>query len=490
MGAREYAMSDVDKEKSNSNREAEGSPFEADFAHLVHTCPVMIGILDGEGQIQFVNDAMGSAVEFQPEELVGTSFLARLHPDDRTLMEGVLHASDKPVQETHIACRFLTRASEYKKLNWVIKGDVYTGLVHVVGFSDGIYNAVERMRIEEELRASHQQIASILDTTVDGIITISEKGSIRSFNKAAERLFGYEAEEVIGKNVKMLMPSPYREEHDGYLGNYLRTGNPRIIGIGREVTGLRSDGSLFPMELAVSEIQGKRRIFTGIVRDISTRRAMQREILQVGEFERQRIGRELHDGLGSQLTAIGMICQSLAKRMAREGSELAETVHEIGMQIKEADYQARNLSRGLIPVAAEPNGLVTALRRLISYIEGSGISGEIVVTGDVHLDDSIASTHLYRIAQEAVTNAMRHSRATRIAIHLTAFEETGDMQLDVIDNGIGLPEKMEDTGGIGMRTMYYRANMLGADLLVDSAKEKGTVISCLLGRRELEAFNH
>jgi PAS domain S-box-containing protein len=124
-----------------------------------------------------------------------------------------------------------------------------------------------------------RRLRAILDTAVEGIITIDARGLIETFNQAAERIFGYRTAEVIGRNVNMLMPSPYQEAHDGYLANYLRTGEARIIGIGREVVGLRKDGSVFPMELSVSEVcLEDRRLFTGFVRDITERKLSEEKL--------------------------------------------------------------------------------------------------------------------------------------------------------------------------------------------------------------------
>ena len=133
--------------------------------------------------------------------------------------------------------------------------------------------ATERERAAEELRRAEEQSRSVVENVLDGIITIDERGVVQSFNPAAERLFGYPACEVIGQNVKVLMPDPYRLGHDGYIAHYLRTGEAKIIGIGREVKGRRKDSSTFPMDLAVSEFRlGERRHFTGIVRDITERK--------------------------------------------------------------------------------------------------------------------------------------------------------------------------------------------------------------------------
>lgn len=137
----------------------------------------------------------------------------------------------------------------------------------------------------DTLQADTARLQAILDTTVDGIITIDEKTMVQSFNKAAERIFGYSASEVVGHKVNMLMPSPYRENHDTYVGNYLRTGNRKIIGIGREVMGKRKDGSTFPLYLGVSEVWvGKQRFFTGILRDITELKRATEEIKSVARF--------------------------------------------------------------------------------------------------------------------------------------------------------------------------------------------------------------
>src|SRR5450432_2859207 len=157
-------------------------------------------------------------------------------------------------------------------------------------------------RVEQDLIAREAHLKSILETVPDAMIVIDERGAIQSFSVAAERLFGYRADDVIGKNIKMLMPSPYRENHDGYLERYGRTGEKRIIGIGRLVVGERKDGSTFPMELAVGEMNsGGRPYYTGFVRDL-TERQQSEDRLQELQSELVHI---------SRLTAMGEMASAL-----------------------------------------------------------------------------------------------------------------------------------------------------------------------------------
>jgi PAS domain S-box-containing protein len=362
----------------------------------------------------------------------------------------------------------------------IVMGGLWTAVAVVLG-----YKHVLQSRHESEARAQ-----AILETTVDGIITIDVEGTIESFNQAAEDIFGYDAEEVIGKNVKVLMPSPYREEHDEYLRSYHETGQRKIIGIGREVTGKRKDGSTFPMDLAVSEMDlGDRTIFTGIVRDISERRRLEKEILSVSEEERRRIGQDLHDGLGQMLTGIGLLSQALARQLEEEGHERADDMAEITEHIKEADQYARDLSHGLIPVDVEggqPSALPEALRRLADNAERlfSVECSFRAVDAAIVLENTVA-THLYRIAQEAVNNAVRHGEADHLRIVLAAGEEY--LRLQVRDDGSGFEEEAATDAGMGVRIMNYRARIIGGSLDVSSTLGEGTVVTCTVPRTSVQS---
>lgn len=341
--------------------------------------------------------------------------------------------------------------------------------------------------LRERLQESEARARVVLDTTVDAIITIDDKGIISSFNRAAERIFEYSADEVIGQNVSMLMPEPYQSEHDGYLRNYLETGRKKIIGIGREITGKRKNGEIFPLDLAVSEVTvGGKIIFTGIIRDISERRRLELEVLRISDDERRRIGQDLHDGLGQQLTGIGLIARSLTRALERSDHPAAEIADEITNLVHDADEQARRLARGLVPVELGEDGLTAALRRLSENAEKLF---EITCTFDARIDsydllhNAGSATHLYRIAQEALHNAVRHGQAESVAISLTAGKER--LRLRIIDDGTGINHEVigrahDGNSGMGLNIMHYRARIIGGSLDVRRGEEGGTIITCTI----------
>lgn len=350
-----------------------------------------------------------------------------------------------------------------------------------------------RTRIEGELRDSDAKARAILDTAVDAIITITDRGIIESLNPAAEEVFGYKQHEVAGKNIKMLMPEPYQGEHDQYMRNYLRTGVKKIIGIGREVVGLRKDGSTFPMELAVSEVRiaGGSRMFTGIVRDITERRRMEREILEISGNEQRRIGQDLHDGLGQQLTGIALLTRVLSDELASNKSLQSKSAKKIAELVQEAISWTRYLARGLSPIGLDAHGLPSALTELAKHTtEVLGIRCDLKSPSAVRLDDAAKTMHLYRIAQEAVTNAIRHGKPKRISIELKLSDAR--LTLRVSDNGVGYAGEAASPRGMGIQTMLYRARMIGATLSVARRRPSGTIVACTLPRTstQVRRSNH
>lgn len=339
--------------------------------------------------------------------------------------------------------------------------------------------AISRIQFEHELRDTAARLKGIVETAVDGIITINDRGIVETMNPAAERIFGYGADEVVGRNVSMLMPEPYCSEHDGYMERYHKTGERRIIGIGREVRGRRKDGIEFPMDLAVSATDlGERRIFTGLVRDITDRKRLEQEILEISDHEQRRIGSDLHDDLCQRLAGIRFSCDALRSSLGKTSGEgIVERVEKIGTSVSEAIDRTRMLAHGLSPVALEANGLASALQELTDGVRKLfGIDCTFESKGSVPLTDAMAGTHLYRIAQEAINNALKHGHPSQLLVSLKKVGDKG--ALTIHDNGAGFLVDGPQFQGMGLRTIAYRAGMIGADLQVKSKPGHGTTIVC------------
>lgn len=336
----------------------------------------------------------------------------------------------------------------------------------------------QRQRTASAISDREAKLHAILDTAVEGIITIDGHGVIESFNRAAEKIFGYKAREIIGRNVSALMPSPHRGHHDGYIRNYLKTGRAKIIGIGREVSGQRKDGTIFPMDLAVSEVkQARRRLFTGFIRDITERKRLEQEILEISNRERHRIGYDLHDGLCQQLAGIELMSQVVEQKLARRDKSAAAQVGEIARNIREAIGQTRSLARGLSPVALEAEGLMHAFQELAENTSKLfRVNCRFEAVSAVLVHDQAVASNLFRIAQEAVSNAIKHGKARHITIQLAAIG--GRIVLNVTDDGCGFSKKSGNSKGMGLRIMQSRTGMIGGTLAVHRTAAGGVIVIC------------
>ncbi len=333
-------------------------------------------------------------------------------------------------------------------------------------------------RSESAVRDREERLRAILETAVEGIITIDERGTIESFNPASEKIFGYQAAEVIGKNIRVLMSTPHREQHDGYLENYRHTGHAKIIGIGRETFARKKDGTLFPMDLSVSEVKlSDRRIFTGFIRDITERKRLEKENLEISEREQRRIGQDLHDGLCQHLAGIEMLSQVLAQKLEPHSPDAAARATGIAAAVREAISQTRLLARGLSPVTLESEGLMSALAELTVNTE---TLFRVKCTFDcpeiVKYNDHAAATHLFRIVQEAVSNAIKHGKAKHISVRLRA--DADGLSLQVSDDGAGFPENFSGGSGMGLRIMQARIGMVGGSLRVEQIPAGGVMVIC------------
>jgi PAS domain S-box-containing protein len=410
--------------------------------------------------------------------------MALVHPDDRNRhMETVENAVD---QGTAYHSVFRIIRPDNEQAVWLDERavPVTDSDGHFMALSGVVVDVTERKQAEQDLLASEERLRAILDTAMDAIITIDEQGIIRSVNATTERMFGYTAAEMIGQNVKLLMPSPHQEEHDNYIARFLQTGEKHILGINREVDARRKDGSVFPTELAVSEIKHLK-LFTGIHRDLTERKQLERDVVEVASLEQRRIGQDLHDSVAQELTALNLLAKDLPETLAGDPAKASQLVEQMAQGLQRSQIELRAVMRGLLPVPVDSEGLMAALADLADRIQQEG---KVACTFDcpepVSVADNLTATHVFLIAQEAVHNAVKHAQAQKIRINLTAAD--GDLVLNVQDDGVGMPARFTATQGLGLRIMRNRAAIIGATLTLNPAEPTGTVVTCVLARKNHE----
>jgi PAS domain S-box-containing protein len=456
---------------------------EQRFRNMADAAPVMIWLSGPDKLCTWFSKPWLDFVGRPMEQELGDGWAENVHPDDRDRCLGTYNSSFDARQPFRMEYRLRRRDGEYR---WVLDTGLPLGVdTEFAGYIGSCLDITERRITEEALQDRESHLRAILDTATDAIITIDDIGIIRSVNSATERIFGHAAAEMLGQNVKMLMPSPYQEEHDQYLANYLKTGIKKIIGIGREVQGKRKDGKLFPAELAVSEFADGKRYFTGIIRDLTRRRELERQVMEAASDEQRRIGRELHDGIGQELTGLTMLADAVAR-----GMEGADDQHQLATKVVEGlqrvHRQVRTVCREMQLTEPGGGGLRLALASLAARTqEQTGITCVFECPELVGLPRADTAQHLYRVAQEAVSNAIRHGKPEHLRIELHAAPQ--GIQLCVEDDGEGMRNAdgaAWESRGLGLSTMRHRANLLGGSLRITPADGKGVRVVCIVPKED------
>lgn len=340
-----------------------------------------------------------------------------------------------------------------------------------------------------------ERLDAILNTTTDGIIVIDSRGQIETFNPAAEQLFGYSQDEVIGRNVSVLMPSPFREEHDGYVSRYLRTGHATVIGIGREVTGQRKDGRLFPLRLSVGEFRsGGERKFTGVVHDLSARVQMEsalRErdaLAKLGELAAV-VAHEVKNPLAGISGAIQVLDSSLASRGERLPvlREIIDRIGALDRMLRELLMFARPLAPRPVEVEIVPL-VVTTAALLSADPELHDVA--VDVTGGA--PPIMADREMLRVVFHnlLVNGAQAMQGDGRINVVIRADDE--NCHLTFADNGPGMPDDVrrriftpffttKNRGtGLGLPTARRFIEAHGGEIEIACPPEGGTTVDVCL----------
>lgn len=365
----------------------------------------------------------------------------------------------------------------------------------------------ERQRAHAALAASQARLNAIVDTALDAIVVIDDRGTIERFNASAERMFGYAADEVIGRNVSMLMPSPEREQHDGFLARYKHTGDRHIIGIGREVVAQRRDGSLFPVDLAVGETQvNEQTLFTGLIRDISERKAVearQAELMQDLKAANEELSNfayvASHD-LKAPLRAIGSLAQWLSTDYAdRFDPEGREHMALLLSRVKRMD----RLIDGILQYSRVGRVKETPTRVDLGALVGETVDllappPHVAVTVGKLPTLEIERTRAQQLFQNLLSNAIKYMDKPRGQIDVECVAADGAWHFQVRDNGPGIERRHWDrvfqlfqslssrdsseSTGIGLSLVKKIVEMHGGRIWIDSEVGQGCTFHFTLPR--------
>jgi two-component system, LuxR family, sensor kinase FixL len=346
------------------------------------------------------------------------------------------------------------------------------GTIVVIGVA---YDITARRRGEEALRTHGR----VLEAMREGVVVLDEHSTVRLVNRALVRLTGYEPAELVGRHARMLTLLGEAQYRDVKAEIDQRLQEADFFEI--DIDCVRRDGTIYRAGCVFTpiEISGER-LRLVVVEDVTQRRELEREIIEIANREQRRIGNDLHDGLGQELTGVALMLRGLVGRLRKEQSPSVEDAEEIVALVNHTIESTRSLARGLSPVSVERGGLPSALRALATRVrETYGTQARFRSKIWPHIAlDSGASNHIYRIAQEAVNNAIKHGHAREVIIDLHVTGET--VTLIVSDNGTGVPPGANLASGMGLKIMRYRATMLGGEVKIDGRPEGGTrvILSC------------
>jgi PAS domain S-box-containing protein len=471
------------------------------YRHVVEHGLGLICMHDLDGVLFFVNPAAARLLGYEPHEGIGKKLSLFLAPSMRPHFDAYLERIRSQPTDSGLM-RVITKHGEERV--WAYHNIRYEEPGHppyVLGHAQDITERIQREqelqqardelehRVAErtaELQRAQERFVKAFHASPDAIILIDMDGRYIDVNPSFQRLSEYNRDEVVGHTSREFGLWVNRQERAAVIRLLREQGAVYDF----EVRFRTKSGMIREVLLSVErvELDGVPCTLT-IAHDVTERRELERELIRISERERQRIGYDLHDTLGQQLAGIAFLSKVLEQRLTAHHAAEAAQAAQIVTFVNQAIEQARTLAGGLAPVTLETYGLAFALQELAASVEALfHCSCKVSSHHAIHITDHAVAMHLYRIAQEAVNNAIQHGKAQQITITLSVRRE-GGMILMVHDNGVGFPTNIAERPGMGLRIMHHRARMIGAILEVQREACGGTCVICTLDNPALVSVN-
>ena len=374
---------------------------------------------------------------------------------------------------------------QYRKKNGEVGTGIYSAhrihLKNVPHILSAVKDITERKRAEGALLESERLHRLLFTNLLDALVTVeAPTWKIVVANPAAVKMFrARNVEQLLAAKPWELSPEfqpdgrPSLQAARVVINKAMQQGTHSF-----EWRHRRLNGEEFPASVLLSRVEvAGRTLVQGTVRDLTERVRLEQEVLNISDWERRHIAQDLHDGLGQLLVGAGYLADSLRQDMTAKSEPWVPRLNRIQAAINAAGKQARDVARGVQPVEPEPNGLMTALAKLAQQTsELFHVRCDFKCHPPVNIEDRQTGTHLFRIAQESVTNAIKHGKAKRISLHLTQTPK--QITLAIKDDGVGLTSSRQKKDGMGLRIMHYRAGIIGGTLTINNKSVIGTTVTC------------
>jgi two-component system, LuxR family, sensor kinase FixL len=479
------------------------SPFQSDddgriLAAILNSSNDAILVLSLDGVIVSWNPAAERTYGYSAGDAVGQPVSFFIPPEHAHDLDQMLERIKAGQRIAHHETRRVTKDGRVLDVTLTVS-PIADSAGRVVGACTIARDITERKRVEQALSGSEARWRAIVESAVDGIIVIDARGRVEAFNRAAEGLFGYTAGEVIGRNVNMLMPAPYREEHDGYMARYLATGVRKIIGIGREVTGLRKDGSTFPVHLAVGEvsIEGEPK-FTGILHDLTERVQLETQLREQSALTRLgEMAAVVAHEVKNPLTGIRGAIQVIGSRLPA-GSKDAQVAGDIVARIDALN----DLMKDLLLFARPPQArmgkvdVVSLVKTVTDLVRQDPALQELRLEIDGEAPLLIADAELLKIVIQNLLINAAHAMQGRGLIQVFVAVEGAVCQITIADRGPGIPPEVRQRlftpfvttkargTGLGLSTAKRFVEAHGGTLTIECPATGGTTAVIRLPTRQ------